>query len=96
MPGWEKRLWGDNYAALLAVKQRYDPGNLFACHHCIGDNSTDESESEGSELSAGQVAGIAVGASVAALLVVVIVAAIVLKRPKTTTGDRTERLFRSF
>ena len=39
---WQQRYWGSNYAALLAVKRKYDPGNLFWCRHCVGDvrNST--------------------------------------------------------
>lgn len=35
---WKKRLWGDNYPGLLAVKRKYDPHGVFWCRHCIGDD----------------------------------------------------------
>eukprot|EP00040_Diaphanoeca_grandis_P010652 m.54611 g.54611 ORF g.54611 m.54611 type:complete len:73 (-) comp21941_c1_seq1:48-266(-) len=38
MPQWQQRLWGDNYNRLLEIKQKYDPNNVFWCHHCIGDD----------------------------------------------------------
>lgn len=34
---WRDTFWGDNYARLVAVKQRYDPDGLFRAHHCVGD-----------------------------------------------------------
>ena len=34
---WKQRLWGDNYAKLLAIKQKRDPSGVFWCRHCIGD-----------------------------------------------------------
>lgn len=33
---WQEEFWGDNYAKLLEVKRKYDPTNIFTCHHCVG------------------------------------------------------------
>jgi FAD/FMN-containing dehydrogenase len=33
---WQTAFWGDNYARLLRVKQRYDPTGLFIIHHGVG------------------------------------------------------------
>ncbi|WP_309085729.1 FAD-binding oxidoreductase [Chelativorans sp.] len=33
---WQEAFWGPNYARLLAVKDRYDPGGLFVVHHGVG------------------------------------------------------------
>ncbi|KAI3536091.1 hypothetical protein CSPX01_10994 [Colletotrichum filicis] len=42
MHNWTARYWGQKtYEQLLAVKKAHDPGNLFWCHHCIGDNPDD-------------------------------------------------------
>jgi hypothetical protein len=30
------RLWGENYARLLAAKGKYDPDGLFFLHHGVG------------------------------------------------------------
>ena len=35
-PDWAEQFWGVNYPRLLAIKKKYDPGNLFTCHHCVG------------------------------------------------------------
>jgi FAD/FMN-containing dehydrogenase len=35
-PDWQKALWGENYARLLAVKEKYDPAGLFFVHHGVG------------------------------------------------------------
>jgi FAD/FMN-containing dehydrogenase len=35
-PDWQRSLWGAHYARLLAIKRRYDPTNVFTCHHCVG------------------------------------------------------------
>ncbi len=33
---WQTAFWGDHYARLLRVKERYDPGGLFLIHHGVG------------------------------------------------------------
>mmetsp|Transcript_69489 Transcript_69489/g.175184 ORF Transcript_69489/g.175184 Transcript_69489/m.175184 type:complete len:597 (+) Transcript_69489:63-1853(+) len=33
---WQSRFWGSNYAELLRTKRKYDPDNVFTCHHCVG------------------------------------------------------------
>ena len=33
---WQAAFWGDHYARLTRVKDRYDPGGLFVVHHGIG------------------------------------------------------------
>jgi hypothetical protein len=33
---WRSAYWGTNYAKLLKVKRKYDPGGLFFAHHCVG------------------------------------------------------------
>lgn len=33
---WQLALWGSNYPKLLQIKHKYDPQNLFTCHHCVG------------------------------------------------------------
>ena len=30
---WQDSFWGDNYARLRAIKEKYDPGGLFFLHH---------------------------------------------------------------
>ncbi|KAI5859293.1 FAD-binding domain-containing protein [Durotheca rogersii] len=36
-PNWRESWWGgDNYAALLAVKKKYDPEGLLKCWKCVG------------------------------------------------------------
>ena len=36
LPNWKMALWGGHYDRLLAIKQKWDPDNIFTCHHCIG------------------------------------------------------------
>ena len=38
-PGqWERRFWGEeHHAKLVGYKKTYDPDQIFACRHCIGD-----------------------------------------------------------
>ena len=33
---WQDAFWGINYPRLLEIKQKYDPENVFTCHHCVG------------------------------------------------------------
>lgn len=33
---WQQAQWGENYPRLLAIKQAYDPTNLFRVHHGVG------------------------------------------------------------
>jgi FAD/FMN-containing dehydrogenase len=33
---WQASFWGDHYPRLTQVKDRYDPGGLFAVHHGVG------------------------------------------------------------
>jgi FAD/FMN-containing dehydrogenase len=33
---WQDAFWGENYARLRAVKQKYDPEGLFFLHHGVG------------------------------------------------------------
>ena len=35
-PNWQEAFWGDNYARLRAIKQKYDPDGLFFLHHGVG------------------------------------------------------------
>jgi FAD/FMN-containing dehydrogenase len=35
-PNWQTAFWGDNYARLKSVKDRYDPDGLFFVHHGVG------------------------------------------------------------
>ncbi|KAF4551274.1 Ribonuclease T2-like protein [Elsinoe fawcettii] len=48
---WTKRYWGQQgrYETLLAAKRAGDPGALFWCHHCVGD---DEGDAYGEPLGA--------------------------------------------
>jgi FAD/FMN-containing dehydrogenase len=35
-PNWQEAFWGENYARLRAVKDKYDPDGLFFLHHGVG------------------------------------------------------------
>ncbi len=35
-PNWQQEFWGENYERLSKIKQKYDPEDLFFCHHCVG------------------------------------------------------------
>lgn len=39
MDDWKTRYWGHNYDRLLAIKQKYDPSQVFYCYHCVGSDS---------------------------------------------------------
>ena len=36
LPNWKQALWGGHYDRLLAIKRKWDPDNIFTCHHCVG------------------------------------------------------------
>jgi hypothetical protein len=38
-PDWQRSFWGENYATLARIKQRYDPDGLFVVHHGVGSES---------------------------------------------------------
>ena len=33
---WQDYFWGDNYARLKRIEQKYDPAGLFFLHHGVG------------------------------------------------------------
>ena len=35
-PNWQQAFWGENYARLRAVTDKYDPRGLFVLHHGVG------------------------------------------------------------
>ncbi|KAF9535189.1 FAD-binding domain-containing protein [Crepidotus variabilis] len=35
-PDWQTRFWGNNYARLLQIKNKYDPTHLLDCWRCVG------------------------------------------------------------
>lgn len=37
---WQERYWGSNYQDLLRTKAKYDPGNAFTCHQCVGSEAS--------------------------------------------------------
>ncbi|KAF8901421.1 hypothetical protein CPB85DRAFT_1472916 [Mucidula mucida] len=41
-PNFEESFWGDNYKQLLEIKEKYDPGHLLDCWHCVGWRSADD------------------------------------------------------
>lgn len=38
-PDWQHSFWGENYSALLEIKHKYDPTNLFRVHHGVGSDT---------------------------------------------------------
>jgi FAD/FMN-containing dehydrogenase len=38
-PNWQDAFWGENYARLRSVKEKYDPDGLFYIHHGVGSES---------------------------------------------------------
>jgi FAD/FMN-containing dehydrogenase len=34
--GWQQSYWGDNYARLAEIKNKYDPDGLFIVHNGVG------------------------------------------------------------
>lgn len=41
LPDWKMAYWGGHYDRLLAIKQQWDPENVFSCLHCVGSKETD-------------------------------------------------------
>jgi hypothetical protein len=39
---WQRTFWGANYAKLLQIKQKVDPGGLFYCRMCVGSEYMDD------------------------------------------------------
>lgn len=39
---WKRRVWGENYDRLRAVKDRYDPEGVLWCWHCVGSEGWEE------------------------------------------------------
>ena len=39
---WQDSFWGDNYARLRAIKEKYDPDGLFFLHHGVGSEGWSE------------------------------------------------------
>lgn len=35
VPDWQKTLYGENYARLLAIKHKYDPHSVQHCEGCV-------------------------------------------------------------
>lgn len=35
-PNFQQSFWGSNYARLLQIKRQVDPGDVFWCHPCVG------------------------------------------------------------
>ena len=33
---WQQEFWGPSYERLSQIKRKYDPEDLFFCHHCVG------------------------------------------------------------
>jgi len=48
---WQSRLWGSNYAELLRTKRKYDPDNVFTCHHCVGSEEVERHSGCGRRLA---------------------------------------------
>ncbi|EED13770.1 isoamyl alcohol oxidase, putative [Talaromyces stipitatus ATCC 10500] len=43
---WQEAWWGaENYASLLAIKNKYDPKGLLSCYKCVGWSAADETNS---------------------------------------------------
>ncbi|KAF9030371.1 FAD-binding domain-containing protein [Hymenopellis radicata] len=41
-PNFEESFWGNNYEQLMKIKEKYDPGHLLDCWHCVGWRAADD------------------------------------------------------
>jgi len=41
-PNFQQAFWGDNYARLLEIKREVDPGDVFWCAPCVGNERWEE------------------------------------------------------
>jgi hypothetical protein len=41
-PKYQHTFWGSNYPRLLRIKKELDPGDVFWCHPCVGDEGWKE------------------------------------------------------
>ena len=61
-PTWKADFYGDNYAALLAIKRKWDPNGVFWCRVCVGSDEDWEvvdgpADEDPMEWAVGQVPG---------------------------------------
>jgi Berberine and berberine like. len=42
---WVEAWWGDNYAKLVSIKNKYDPKGLLSCWKCVGWNDSQVADS---------------------------------------------------
>jgi hypothetical protein len=45
LPEWKTAYWGGHYDRLLAIKEKWDPENVFTCLHCVGSKNDEVTSS---------------------------------------------------